>query len=273
MSLVEMQSVLARLYVDETFLASFCAGPDQALTRYDLTPREAAALAGIDREAVKKYAASLRSKTRGRFEHAYRLLLALDAAAFNKYYLRFYELRPIRPYETFYGPIVELGRFLERSFADNPEVAPYAADLARYQRLFYQARFEPGERGAAPEKPPAETALDPRARLRAAPGVRIERFEYDMAALEGALLKGEAPREVERSACQVVFQSLPEVGRARKFQITKSTAELLSLSDGTRELGDIAARLAADWEAVREGAAKLLRLGLLEELPEEVPAG
>jgi hypothetical protein len=81
MSLVEMHSVLARLYVDGTFLESFCAGPGQALARYDLTAREATALAGIDRDAIRKYAASLRSKTRARFEHAYRLLLALDAAA------------------------------------------------------------------------------------------------------------------------------------------------------------------------------------------------
>ena len=113
MSLIEMHSVLARLYTDETFLRSFRAGPDQALADYDLTPREAAALAGIDRDAIEKYAASLRSKTRGRFEQAYRLLLALDAAAFHKYYLRFYELRPIRPYEPFHGPILELGRFFE----------------------------------------------------------------------------------------------------------------------------------------------------------------
>ncbi|MEA2562609.1 MAG: hypothetical protein QOH06_4113 [Acidobacteriota bacterium] len=268
MSLIEMHSALARLYVDETFLQSFCARPDQALARYDLTPREAAALAGIDRDAVKKYAASLRSKTRGRFEHAYRLLLALDEAAFHKYYLRFYELRPIRPYETFNGPTVELGQFLERSFTDNPEVPPYAADLARYQRLFYQARFEPRAGTAPPAASPA--GLDLRTRLRLAPGVRIERFQYDMAALEETLRKGERPQDVQRATCEVVFQSLPEVGRARKFQISKSTAGLLSQCDGTRELGDAAARLEADWEAVAEAAAKLVRLGLLEE---EVPAG
>jgi hypothetical protein len=268
MSLIEMHSVLARLYVDEGFLQSFCAGPDQALERYDLTPREAAALAGIDRGAVRKYAASLRTKTRGRFEHAYRLLLTLDAAAFHKYYLRFYELRPIRPYETFHGPIVELGRFLERSFTDNSEVPPYAADLVRYQRLFHQARFEPRERRASPAAP----AIDAGARLRVAPGVRVERFQYDMAALEEILLKGETPGEVEPAACRVVFQSLPEMGRARKFQVSESTAGLLSLCDGTRDLGDVAARLEAGPDAVMEAAAKLLRLGLLEEALEELAA-
>ena len=266
MSLVEMHSVLARLYVDGTFLESFCAGPGQALARYDLTPREATALAGIDRDAIRKYAASLRSKTRARFEHAYRLLLALDAAAFHKYYLRFYELRPIRPYESFSGPTAELGQFLERSFADNPEVPPYAAELARYQRLFFQARLGP-KAGIAPRvEPPAVKELDGRARPGAVPGLRIERFQYDMAALEVALSKGEIPRDVQRSTCQVVFQSFPEIGRARKFQVSTSTAELLSLCDGTRELGDIAKSLEADLEAVLKAAAKLLRLGLLEEV-------
>lgn len=268
MSLIEMHSALARLYTDETFLQGFCAGPDEALARYDLTPREAAALAAIDREAVKKYAASLRSKTRGRFEHAYRLLLTLDAAVFHKYYLRFYELRPIRPYETFHGPIVELGRFFERSFAENPEAPSYAADLARYQRLFYQARFDP-QGSAVRARPSAAaegTALVPRTRLAVVPGVRIEPFEYDMSALEAALLKGETPRDVQPSPSQVVFQSFPEVGRARKFQVSTSTARLLSLCDGTRELGDVAARLEADWEPVLEAAGKLLRLRLLEEV-------
>jgi hypothetical protein len=265
MSLVEMHSVLARLYVDETFLQSFCAGPDRAMAKYDLTTREAAALAGIDRDAIKKYAASLRSKTRGRFEPVYRLLLTLEPAAFQKYYLRFYELRSFRPYEDFYGPNLELGRFFERSFAGNPEVSPCAADLARYQRLFHEARFEPGERGRSGEEP-AETSLDPRTRLGVVPGVRVERFDYDMSALEKALLKGEKP-DVRRAECHVVFQSLPEIGRARKFQISQSTAELLEMCDGKRELGEVAACLEADWEAVAEAADRLVRLGLLEEVP------
>lgn len=266
MSLVEMHSVLARLYVDEAFLESFCAGPDQALARYDLTPREAAALAGIDGESVKKYAASLRVKTRGRFEPVYRLFYTLDPATFHKYYLRFYELRPIRPYEGFYEPILELGRFFERSFAGNPEVPPCAADLVRYQRLFHEARFEPGERGVS-RAAPAEPEIDPRTRLRLVSGVRIERFDYDMAALEKALLKGEVPQDVEPAECRVVFQKMPELGAARKFQVSEQTAGLLSLCDGRRELGEVAARLEASWEAAAEAAAKLVRLGLLEEVP------
>lgn len=266
MSLMEMYSALARLYVDEAFLESFCAEPDQALAGYGLTPREAAALAGTDRDAIRKYASSLRFKTRSRFENAYRLLLTLDAAAFHKYYLRFYELRPIRPYETFNGPIIELGLFFERSFTGNPEVPPYAADLARYQRLFYEARFGPGERSGSGVEPRAVGPLDARSRLGVAPGVRIERFGYDMRAMEELLREGEVPREVQSAPCQVAFQSLNEVGRARKFQVSKSTAALLALCDGTRELGDVATTLEADREAVVEMAAKLLRLGLLEEV-------
>ncbi|HEY2295250.1 MAG TPA: hypothetical protein VGM86_31490 [Thermoanaerobaculia bacterium] len=261
-----MHSVLARLYVDGAFLESFCAGPDQALARYDLTPRETAALTGIDRDAIRKYASSLRMKTEGRFENMYRLLLTLAADAFHKYYLRFFELRTIRPYETFDGPIVELGQFLESSFAGNPEVPPYAAELARYQRLFYQARFEPRTRTASLTEPAAVDALDGRLRLAVAPGVRVERFQYDMAAIEAALRKDEIPQDVEPKACQVVFQSLPAMGRARKFQVSASTAELLSRCDGTREIGGIAEILGADREAVLEAAAKLLRLGLLEEV-------
>lgn len=270
MSVVEMHSALARLYVDESFLESFCAGPEDALKKYDLTDREAAALVGIDRDAIRKFASSLRGKNRGRFEHTYRLLIALDEAVFNKYFLRFYELRPIQPYESFHGPILELGHFLERSFANNPEVPPYAVDLARYQRLFHQARFGPEEAvedTAPPAEVVAETALDPGIRLGVAPGVRIERFGFDMSALEKALQQGEIPSAVECGECRVVFQSLGERGRAKKFQISAATFDLLSLCDGSRTLGEVGEHLEADWEAVEAGARKLQQLGLLKEVP------
>jgi hypothetical protein len=87
-----------------------------------------------------------------------------------------------------------------------------------------------------------------------------------MKALEETLRKGEVPQEVRSEECQVVFQSLGEIGRARKFQVSASTVELLSRCDGTRGLGDIVASLKADWETVLEATTKLLRLGLLEEV-------
>ncbi len=269
MSLVEMHSALARLYVDETFLERFCATPDQALARYDLTVRETAALVGIDRGALRKYASSLRLKTRGRFEHAYDLLLKLDAGAFHKHYMRFYELRTIRPYESFDGPIVEFGRFLEGSFAGNPEVPLYAAGLVRYQRLFFQARFEARARPGPQVVAAAEETLSDRCRLATSPSIRLERFSHDVTALEEALREGESPRDVQPEACCVVFQSQPEMGRARKFRVSEPTAKLLAFCDGTRELGEIATSLEAERDVVRKAAAKLLGLGVLVEAPRE----
>lgn len=265
MSLVEMQSALARLYVDGALLERFCVNPAAVLAQYDLTPREAAAVAAIDRAAIRKFAGSLRMKTWGRFKQPYRFVHMLDEAVIRKHYHRFYELRPIQPNEAFYSPILEFGQFLERSFCGNPEVPCYASELARYERRFFLARFEPRRVPARPAGPPPLLVLTPQSRVTVAHGVRVVRFEYDMAALEKAMTAGVVPPTAERTDCAVVLHSLEPPGRARKFHVSTSTADLLALCDGQRSLARIAAALEAEPADVVEAAQGLLTRRLVEE--------
>lgn len=264
MSMVEMQAALARLYVDGPFLDRFCADPGTVLRDYDLTPREAGALAALDREAVRKFAGSLRSKTWGRFRVPYVLLRALSPAITFRYFKRFYELRTVRPNEPFYALTLELGEFFERSFSGNPELPPYASELARYERLFFIARFRPRAGGETPGSARSVAGTLTRdSRPAARPGITRARFDYDMRALDRALSEGTVPEGVEKKECQVVFQSFEQLGRARKFRVSPATAELLTLCDGTRDLAAIAALLGGGVEAVVEAATSLFRHGVV----------
>lgn len=264
MSLVELQSVLGRLYVDGPLLDQFCANPRSVLQQYDLTPREAGAIEGIDRTALRRFAASLRMKTGGRFKGVYHLIFKLNPRVANKYFARFYELRTIRPNEVFTGPILELGEFFERSFCNNPELPCYASELARYERVLFIVRFDP--RNASPA-PSVTTRSGSGPAFHASRGVSVVRFNYDMAAIEKAIAEGTVPASAERTPCAVVFQSRRR-GHARKFHVSPSTADLIDLcSCDARTVEEFALTLAAEPDAIAQAVSQLVTLGLVEEVP------
>lgn len=268
MSIPEMQAALSRLYVDGAFFDVFCLDPQRALHSYSLTERETRALTGIDREAIRRFALSLRVKTWKRFSSSYRLLYSLDRARIYSYYLRFYEIRKMRPNETFFNATVELGEFLEESLLGDPDLPPYASDLARYERLFYEARHRP--RSGAAAQPVAEEPLTAGSVPVLREGVRVEAFDWDMSAIEKAIEEGSVPRDAERGEHYVVFQSRPQPGRAKKFQVAALMQQMLSLCDGSRNVRAIAAELEARsgrsglLRSALDGTGQLVRLGLVE---------
>jgi len=223
-----MQAALSRLYVDGAFLDVFCMDSHQALRHYFLTEKEAKALAQIDHEAIRKFAQSLRVKTWKRFEYAYRLLYSVNRPRIFKYYLRFYEIRKMRPNESFYGATVELGEFLEDSILGDAELPSYVCDLARYERLFYLARYQPRPASipevsaiANPErdKPEIAEALSPESFPVLRDGVEVALFDWDMSAIEKALDEGTVPPAGEKGRHYVVFHRLEKLGRAKKFHV------------------------------------------------------
>lgn len=273
MSIGEMQAVYARLYVEHSFLERFCADPDSVLGEYSLSERERLALIDTDREGLREFAASLRAKTFGRFKQAYRLSLALEGKTAYKIYLRFYELRKILPNERFFDATIDFGEFLEESLENATQVAPFAAELARFESLHYQARFGPRPENSGP---PAEDAATPELAagsvLRLRSGIRLERFSYDLAALEKEMDAGELPRQMPKGDSYVVFQSLPGLGRGKKFQVTKPVFGILSRTDGKRDLAAIAEEIGNTmgkdvFASVLGSAAKMISMGVLEKAP------
>jgi hypothetical protein len=270
MSVGEMQAVLARLYIDGPFLDLFCERPEAVLGGYRLSSRERSALAGIDRRGVREFAASLRTKTFGRFKSPYRLSLLAEPQAIPQVFRRFYELRPIRPNEKFYEPTLEFGDFLEETLSEAPWVAPYAAELVRYEKLFFRARFgtRPAESPAAPsDVTAAEIGLDFAPRRK--PGILLERFDFDMATLEKKLEAGERPEGPFGGPSYVVYKPLRHLGAARKFQLSRPFFLLLSRADGKMTLGEIAAGLEGEIAApnladsLRAATRKVFEMGLL----------
>jgi hypothetical protein len=271
MSIGEMQAVYARLYVEHSFLERFCADPSSVLKEYSLTERECRALIDTDREGLREFAASLRAKTFGRFKQPFRLSMALDGKTTYKIYLRFYELRKILPNEPFFDATIDFGAFLEESLENATQVAPFAAELARFEALHYLARFGPRPTAGAAETEGASPQLTAGSVLRLRSGIRLERFSYDLVSLEKLLDAGERPAELPRSDSYVVFQSFREIGRGKKFQVTKPVFGILSRADGQRDLAAIAEEIGREmgtdvFSSVLSSANRLAGMGLVEEM-------
>jgi hypothetical protein len=234
-SAFEVQSFLARLYVDESFRRLFDLEPAPLLEQYRLTGTERDELLGLDRQAVDRFARGLRRKRMGRLMRAFSLLSGhLDRALVRHYADRFYDLHPDDATQSPREQICRLGRFLEESLADDPDAPPYAADLAAYERHLFSAAFRPPPTGPAPQAGPS---IGPGERLGPREGVAWESFRWDVARIAAALKRGEAPDPGEPGGYPLLFRPRPP----RVLRATPDTLLLVELSDGGRLAGDIAA--------------------------------
>ena len=66
MKTAEVETLLARLYSDEAFLARFLRSPHDVLAEYDLSPPQRAALAAMDPSELMLAADSYRHKRSSR---------------------------------------------------------------------------------------------------------------------------------------------------------------------------------------------------------------
>jgi hypothetical protein len=249
MSIAEMQACLARLYVDEAFRKLFYLDP-ATLDEYRLTDKEAAAVRGIDRAMLEYYAASLKNKRRGRIERAYPVLFALDQAELTHYYSRYYQLYTSRAGQLPQQDVLDFGMFVEESVVGADHMPPYTADIARYERLYYQVRFAPrfcaATASAAQAAPHRITADDDVPFLR--DGIEIADFEYDVAELEERLHAGGAApdaRDLVRAPSTIAFRPSTSTSATKMLRLNGATRAVLDRCDGSRTVAAIAAELEA----------------------------
>jgi hypothetical protein len=162
--------MLARLFTDAPFRASFFADPVAVGRASGLDPTEAQTLAALSRDEVDGFAGTLRRKR----ADDVRKVLPLTARALGDTF-RNHILpatagapRPGRHRDDARALVEHLGRL-----AGSRELAPpWAADLARYEMTFGDALH-----------------------LRA--GFLVRRFSYPVARLATAILRGEATADIQ----------------------------------------------------------------------------
>jgi len=276
MSIGEMQACLARLYVDEPFRRLLHIEPEKALEEYGLTPDESAALQGIDRKMLEYFAASLRNKRKKRIQRAFPMTFKLDRVKIERYYRRYYQLHTARPHQLPHQDVMEFGAFMEESFAQADDLPPYAADLARYERLYYGAAFASESSEASGASPQGNGATEERAgRMDARPrvrnGVQVASFRYDVAAIERALEEGGNLDDLrcEPDVNYIVFRPATADSDARMMRVNAATKVVFDLCDGRRPVSEIMAQaqaiLRADGleEAIVATVDRLLALQVL----------
>jgi hypothetical protein len=235
-ALLELQGVLARLYVDGAFRAAFFARPAAAPLPAGLTAADRRLLAGLDRSQVERFARSLRAKRSDRIR---RLLPAVGRLLGDRFPALFADYAAANPVPPPGAWRDALG-FLDSLGAADLDGPAYLADLVACERLCLRAVHDvvADEAPAVPRVSPL--ARDARPRL--APRVSLGRFGYDVARLYALAVRGE-PIDPQPDPSVVLVGNLAGEGRVRLKRISPFTADLVARCDGVRTVAAIAAAL------------------------------
>jgi hypothetical protein len=271
MSLVEMQSCLARLYVSKTFRALVRGDAQAALAGYALTGEEAAAIEAVDPNMLDVFAATLVGKRRKRFERAYPASFAQHGAALHAVLRRFLEIHPASPATKSHLDMLAFGRFAEETFADHERYVDWAGDLVRFERLSCDATF--GQPAAEAGDAPAEDTPPPPALAglpALLPGVVIDDYRYDVVALEAALRAGDTvPDDTAVARTTIVFRPGRLEEGQQMLRVNGATALVLRRCDGELTVGEIVTAVQSELRApdltdpIRDAIGRLQGLRVL----------
>jgi len=273
MSIGEMQACLARLYVDESFRCQFRLDPAATIAGYRLGEAEMMALRNLDHRALNHFARSLIGKRRRRIEQAYPLLFAIDAQEMRHYYSRFYHIHPAQPYEDEHATAIDFGLFMEESLPQVAHLPAYAAEVAKYERLYYAAALDARRNAVATAQEHQTSAA--LVGMSACPalrgGVQVANFTYDLAKIEEALQQGSvpAPSDVSTEGSSILFLPGASDAAVGMLRINAPTKAVLDLCNGSRTMAQIVAESelalhAADLHAgIAAAVLRLLAAGVL----------
>lgn len=242
MSVNELQACLARIYVDETFRTLYYRDPAAALSGYRLAEAEQHALASLDRRLLEVFADSLRRKRMKILEVAFPILFSIGREEILWYYRRFFQLYPIHEHRSAYRDVVDFGRFIEESLVGAETMPPYASDVAKYERYYFQAALDGASVG-----PPQAISLDADTRLQLSEWVHVVDFEYDVVEIERMIKAGEVPSSTpgEADAVTILFMPGATPEQPRLLRTNRPTRVILDTIGGHAPLHDIVARVQA----------------------------
>lgn len=238
MSLVEMQSCLARLYTDFPFQQLFFLDPTVSLKEYQLTPAERQALTALNRTELTRFALAVRHKSLEKFERNFPLLFKAAGPQLERYYPRFYHLFRLPDEDR---QLLEFGRFMAQTFQADQDLPPYLGELTRYERQLITARFKPNkQRRIYPESQP-ELSLEDRFSL--APGVTYEQYRHNIVALAQAIEQDQTIDRPETGFYIFLVYLAPGKARPQILELSPATRKLLEFCNGERTAGEIISKL------------------------------
>jgi hypothetical protein len=232
-ALLELQGVLARLYVDTAFRVQFFERPDATPLPPSLTEAERRLLAGLDPRQVDRFARSLRGKRRDRVRRLLHSVGKLLEERFSALFWDYAEENPVAP--PAWRDALGFLDFLRAADLDGPGYLP---DLIACERLCVRALREPVD-----EVGPSTEPLDIDARPRLCPRIHVGRFGYDVAKLYPLAVRGD-PIDAQSDPSVVLIGNLAGDARVRLKRVSPFTAEIVGRCDGLRTVAAIAAELA-----------------------------
>lgn len=246
-----MQSLLARLYVDDCCRELFLQNPDAVLSKYRLGEEEKTALLGIDEERLEFHAKSLVRKREKRlrrfFPHLFKINDKAESAEVERLLFRFQSLHPSFPGEEDAVEIRRFASFVAKSLGTPvPGFPDYAGDLARYEGALavLSNRTPTSSRRASSDDGPAAEAQSEFAgddSIIVAPNVRTASFDYPVTEIAESLEEGNLPVQVEQEKITLVFRI--QDGDLRTFRVSGPAAELLRYVRRERTVRDLISHL------------------------------
>ncbi len=276
MSMADFQAALGRIYVDEFMRQLLELAPEKALAPYRLTEQEKQALLGIDRSQLEYFCLSLYAKKHKRVREAYEASGRLCSADYDLHFRKYYGMRTVisheHPSEFTYG----FGVFLEETLLADPlPGAPFAADLVRFEREVYRARY-PDRRDIRtvatetiePDVAAQKISGSSRPRLRG--DVAVFRFTVDVMKLNATLRAGHPAAPAEPKDRYIAFKPAKDMTAPRLYQLPTRLGEVLMSCDGVRDITRLASSAAAragrtpsSVTELAEAVRHFLKLGLV----------
>lgn len=262
MSFAELQQCLCRLYTDDSFRKLHAIQSEATFEEYRLTDQEKATIKSIDRKMLSAFAQALESKRMRRFQLVYPLVFALPDAVGVRYFKRYNQLHPASPDDFNQDELVKFGAFVERCFQAESESAPYAANLARFERLCVEVVLTADANDRNRTGFHVVDDLSPQSSMRPylRGGVRTAGFEYDIMELGEQLRQGREPLTPRRSPVHFAFAPHP----LKILKVSAATASLLDSCGQSKTVAELVTEMERLHRQSNLGAETVKMLTYLE---------
>jgi hypothetical protein len=281
MSMIAMQTVIAKLCLDHEFCQSFAGSPDRALESCGLTAMELEEIKSVDLQAIREYAASLLGKRLGLIKKwlplSFLLLAKQLSAAKVHTILKRYSSENIRGTDGIGGDWVRMefdrvAKYLRQLVATREIESPYFTDVLAFEVLRFSMLndLEIGRRAieaASGERTRATFISECQRGARPALGKHacVQVFNYNLAELIPLVEQEQAIPALELKPTWVLCFKKPRALGISTSVINPALKQLIELCDGGRTIDGISSAIAAQL-GVTEAGARDECLAALEQL-------